>query len=300
LGDSCDNWHNEKRETSQAKSIKRSIVCGHPFEWDKDLYVENGKVKQHIKGAFGVENSPNRLERFKEYVAAIDIWSKLKGKTINGLNTNKNMFWYAHPAYFINHLEMVGVLLINPYYGETFGKGATLVKVVDNPGFAPKGTRYEYNGIKLMEPNEKTLFNEDFSNLPIYTDGKKHYHAGVDFSCQTGTEVVALINARVITIKDWGGSGFGKFILFRDMDNRKHHYIIAHLSRNADGIEEGKIVTPGTTVAYSGATGRITGAHLHVQLMNVDTRDIFDGEKVYNVDKNAYNPFDYKIKFIGD
>jgi len=106
------DWYTEKppNETIRTRELKRTIVCCHPLEWDTTLYVENDKIKSEARTAFGVPNTTDGNNHFKNYVKATDIWEGLKGKTIAGLDLTKNSFWFAHPVYFVSHLEKAGLL----------------------------------------------------------------------------------------------------------------------------------------------------------------------------------------------
>jgi murein DD-endopeptidase MepM/ murein hydrolase activator NlpD len=82
-------------------------------------------------------------------------------------------------------------------------------------------------------------------------------HTGTDLSAPVGTEVVAANHGRVVLVGNFffaGGSivldhGGGLFTMY------------FHLSEFR--VEEGVMVKKGEVVALSGATGRVTGPHLH-------------------------------------
>jgi hypothetical protein len=80
----------KERETEEVAAYKRRLVCKHPMEWDKSLYK-------------GIND-----EHFKSVIGAIDIWESISGKQIAGFS--RNAFWFAHPVYFINHLNNAGLL----------------------------------------------------------------------------------------------------------------------------------------------------------------------------------------------
>ncbi|MCL2068154.1 MAG: hypothetical protein FWG99_11915 [Treponema sp.] len=102
-----DRVETERRET---KELKRTIICQHPLEWDKDLYLENGAIRPNIRTKFGIPRRQEYTDRFKAHVEAIDIWSGLKGKQIEDLNLTENNFWFAHPEYFLDYLDKEGLL----------------------------------------------------------------------------------------------------------------------------------------------------------------------------------------------
>ncbi|MEU6477425.1 transglycosylase family protein [Streptomyces sp. NPDC047017] len=88
----------------------------------------------------------------------------------------------------------------------------------------------------------------------------KGYHTGVDFLVPTGTTVHAAAAGQVVTA-GWGGS-YGYQVVIRHADGRYTQY--AHLS--AISVRDGQSVTAGQRVGRSGATGNVTGPHLHFEV----------------------------------
>lgn len=93
--------------------------------------------------------------------------------------------------------------------------------------------------------------------------GYTKMHKGVDFSVRTGTPVMAAGNGTI----DYAGA-FGAYGYYvRIKHDAVHSTAYAHLSRFAQGIKVGKRVNQGQTIAFSGATGRATGPHLHYEVL---------------------------------
>ncbi|KMS82457.1 MULTISPECIES: transglycosylase family protein [Streptomyces] len=88
----------------------------------------------------------------------------------------------------------------------------------------------------------------------------KGYHTGVDFLVPTGTSVRAAAAGRVVSA-GWGGS-YGYQVVIRHADGRYTQY--AHLS--AIAVRNGQGVTAGQRIGRSGATGNVTGPHLHFEV----------------------------------
>jgi murein DD-endopeptidase MepM/ murein hydrolase activator NlpD len=96
-----------------------------------------------------------------------------------------------------------------------------------------------------------------FGRLTITNGKPAGRHQGADFRAATGTPVKAPNAGRVVLAQDlyFAGNtviidhGLGVFSL------------LAHLSRIA--VRPGEIVARGDVVGESGATGRVTGPHLH-------------------------------------
>lgn len=88
----------------------------------------------------------------------------------------------------------------------------------------------------------------------------KHRHTGQDFAVPKGTPVYAVGpgEVRVTTC----GDGFGNQILIRHRDGYFTQY--AHLSRI--DVRKGQRIAAGQRIGLSGATGNVTGPHLHFEV----------------------------------
>ena len=84
-------------------------------------------------------------------------------------------------------------------------------------------------------------------------------HTGIDFSASTGTEVQSVGMGEVVEA-GWGGS-YGNNVVIKMNDGTYTQY--GHLS--SIGVSVGQKVTPGQQIGLSGATGNVTGPHLHFE-----------------------------------
>jgi murein DD-endopeptidase MepM/ murein hydrolase activator NlpD len=84
-------------------------------------------------------------------------------------------------------------------------------------------------------------------------------HTGVDFHASSATPVRAVGSGTVVEA-GWGGA-YGNQIVLRMNDGTYLQY--GHLS--SIGVSVGQQVTPGAQIGLSGATGNVTGAHLHFE-----------------------------------
>ncbi|MEV6173868.1 M23 family metallopeptidase [Streptomyces sp. NPDC051954] len=84
-------------------------------------------------------------------------------------------------------------------------------------------------------------------------------HTGVDFHAASGTSVHAVGRGTVVEA-GWGGS-YGNEVVIKMNDGTYTQY--GHLS--SIGVSVGQSVTPGQQIALSGATGNVTGPHLHFE-----------------------------------
>ncbi|MEW2258092.1 peptidoglycan DD-metalloendopeptidase family protein [Streptomyces sp. NPDC047869] len=86
------------------------------------------------------------------------------------------------------------------------------------------------------------------------------YHTGVDFVVPTGTSLKA-VGAGTVVSAGWGGA-YGNQVVIKLNDGYYAQY--AHLSQLS--VSAGQTVTPGQQVGLSGATGNVTGPHLHFEI----------------------------------
>ncbi|KUM96631.1 peptidase [Streptomyces yokosukanensis] len=84
-------------------------------------------------------------------------------------------------------------------------------------------------------------------------------HTGIDFHAASGTSVHAVGSGTVVST-GWGGA-YGNQIVIRMADGMYTQY--GHLS--SMGVSVGQQVTPGQQIGLSGATGNVTGPHLHFE-----------------------------------
>ncbi|WP_181806058.1 M23 family metallopeptidase [Streptomyces shenzhenensis] len=86
------------------------------------------------------------------------------------------------------------------------------------------------------------------------------HHTGVDFVVPTGTPVKA-VGAGTVVTAGWGGA-YGNQVVIRLADGYYAQY--GHLS--AVSVSVGQTVTEGQRIGLSGATGNVTGPHLHFEI----------------------------------
>jgi murein DD-endopeptidase MepM/ murein hydrolase activator NlpD len=84
-------------------------------------------------------------------------------------------------------------------------------------------------------------------------------HTGIDFHAASGTTVHAVGSGTVVEA-GWGGS-YGNQVVIKMNDGTYTQY--GHMS--SLGVSVGQTVTPGQQIGLSGATGNVTGAHLHFE-----------------------------------
>ena len=86
------------------------------------------------------------------------------------------------------------------------------------------------------------------------------YHTGEDYAAAVGLDVVAVRSGKIVWSNDNGGA-YGKWIGL-DADNGRT-YVYCHLSSRL--LSTNATVTAGQTIGKVGATGNVTGPHLHFE-----------------------------------
>lgn len=102
-----------------------------------------------------------------------------------------------------------------------------------------------------------------FGSQRVYRNGAAGaYHSGIDIAVPQGTPVLAPADGVVTLVSDHAFLLEGNLLLVAHGMGVESAFM--HLSRII--VAPGQRVRPGEVIAYSGATGRVTGAHLHWSL----------------------------------
>ena len=116
-----------------------------------------------------------------------------------------------------------------------------------------------------------------------------HSHTGIDVSATTGTPITAAKSGQVIISEEGTGStwSYGSYVVIDHGDRTTTLY--AHMNYRA--VSEGEIVTQGQYIGDVGATGNVTGPHLHFEVrvngQRVDPESCFPD--LYDSFIRAYN-----------
>lgn len=94
------------------------------------------------------------------------------------------------------------------------------------------------------------------------------FHAGVDYKAPEGTPLVS--NKPMTVVDSKYSPSYGNVITTRDADGNT--YTMAHLSDRQ--VQKGDSIPAGTTMGYTGNTGKSTGAHLHYEVTDSNGKKI--------------------------
>lgn len=114
----------------------------------------------------------------------------------------------------------------------------------------------------MKTPIEGARLSSHYGNRKHPVLGYNRLHKGTDFSAPTGTPIMAAGDG-VVERASWFGS-FGNYVRLRH--NGSYKTIYAHMSKYGRGIKKGVRVKQGQIIGYVGATGRVTGRHLHYEV----------------------------------
>ena len=102
-----------------------------------------------------------------------------------------------------------------------------------------------------------TKITSDFGKARVYNDTLKGYHSGTDFRAKVGTKLIASNDGVIVLAQDRFYSGNSVII-----DHGQGIYTCYYHMSKFD-VKKGDKVKRGELLGLSGATGRVTGPHLH-------------------------------------
>ena len=106
----------------------------------------------------------------------------------------------------------------------------------------------------------------NFGHRRVFNGQARNPHAGADLRAKTGTPVYAANRGRVVLAKELFYSGNAVFI-----DHGEGLYS-SYLHLSEIKVAPGTMVERGALLGLSGATGRVTGPHLHWGVRIIDAR----------------------------
>ena len=121
------------------------------------------------------------------------------------------------------------------------------------------------------------------------------FHKGIDIACARGTPIVACKSGTVsfAQFAEYGSGygGYGYCVVIYHGNGISTLY--GHMDKIADGIKYKSIVKAGQVIGYVGTTGRSTGYHLHLSVIDTNSYSSKSGNYV---NPNKYLPDGYYTK----
>jgi len=97
----------------------------------------------------------------------------------------------------------------------------------------------------------------NFGHRREFNDQPRAPHSGADLTAATGTEIHAANRGRVVLTGDFFFNGKAVFV------DHGMGVLTMYLHLSEIQVEEGQLVERGEVIGLAGATGRVTGPHLH-------------------------------------
>jgi murein DD-endopeptidase MepM/ murein hydrolase activator NlpD len=219
-------------------------------------YLAKGKIESSLYGTATQEGVPSYIISELMQVFAFDVdfqrqihpgdtFEAFYGDPLSGSSTKRNVLHYATlnlsnktKTYYRFTTPDDGV---TAYYDET-GQSANKFLM-----------RTPVSGARMTS-------NYGLRKHPLL--GYTRMHSGVDFGLPTGSPIKAAGNGVVSQAGRAGAYG----ITVRIKHQKGYETLYAHMSRMAEGIKPGTQVNQGQIIGYVGATGRVTGPHLHYEI----------------------------------
>ena len=136
-----------------------------------------------------------------------------------------------------------------------------------------------------------------FSITAVYGQKGSYWangHKGIDI-VSDDKRIFATCQGTVRTVA-YDPSGWGQYVSIGDAEGRRH--IFCHLVRGSVTVKVGDTVDRNTVIGTMGATGNVTGVHLHFQLQNGD--DVVDPTPYLGIPNRVgdYNSKDYPLEEV--
>jgi murein DD-endopeptidase MepM/ murein hydrolase activator NlpD len=106
----------------------------------------------------------------------------------------------------------------------------------------------------------------NFGHRRVFNDEPRAPHSGADLRAATGTPVLAANRGRVVLAKDLFFSGNAVYL------DHGHGLYTTYLHLSKIDVAVGEMVERGQRLGLAGATGRVTGPHLHWGVRLLDAR----------------------------
>ena len=149
---------------------------------------------------------------------------------------------------------------------ETGTEGDTSEQQQDQPEVvlsqAEQDANYIKNKINFIKPVEGKISSMFGSRNPTTPTVPKN-HTGTDIAAETGTKIVSATDGTVIVAENRGD--YGKHIKIQIED-----VILVYAHCNKLYVKEGDTISQGQEIAEVGATGNVTGPHLHFEVRYQD------------------------------
>jgi murein DD-endopeptidase MepM/ murein hydrolase activator NlpD len=113
---------------------------------------------------------------------------------------------------------------------------------------------------------EPVRISDGFGYRPAPCGGCSTYHTAVDFDPGAGVPIYAIADGVVREHVDGRGSWGNYVVIEHQINGQIVVSSYAHMQRGTSPLEAGQTIKVGDYIGLVGATGQVTGAHLHLEI----------------------------------
>ncbi|MDA3945636.1 MAG: M23 family metallopeptidase [Helicobacteraceae bacterium] len=118
--------------------------------------------------------------------------------------------------------------------------------------FSPK----KFTDLLMVQPVDVNI-RDDFGKRRFFNNKPRRPHSGVDMPAPVGTEIVAPLAGKIVEIGEFFFNGNVIFI------DHGLGLVSMYCHMHKFDVQKGQLVKKGEKIGEVGATGRVTGPHLH-------------------------------------
>ncbi len=231
----------------------------HVRKLDTEIAYGSGLIKSSLLEAGARENIPSKV-------------------LYSIMNTMSHQVDFQRTIQKGDRFEILYERVIDPATGETIRSGDVIYARLRASGNDFEIFRHETRNKKIgyfdaegrsiqqmlmRTPTDATRISSGFGWRKHPVLGYTKLHKGVDFVAPRGTRIYAAGHG-VIEKRGWV-NGYGRYILVRHSNGYKTAY--AHMSAFKKGLKIGSRVSQGQVIGFVGRSGRVTGTHLHYEVI---------------------------------
>ncbi len=117
-------------------------------------------------------------------------------------------------------------------------------------------TLQKFRSLSMVRPVDVNI-SDDFGKRRFFNNKPRRPHSGVDMAAPTGTRIVAPLAGKIVEMGDFFFNGNVLFI------DHGLGLVSMYCHMNRFTVKKGQLVQKGEQIGEVGATGRVTGPHLH-------------------------------------
>jgi len=186
---------------------------------------------------------------------------KIEQQTTSGKSINHN-FTIKDKAYKTQRLTVTNKRKVNPYAED-------MVRITAEKKRTRKTLAHwearELNDLSFITPVEGRR-SGSFGLRRVFNGQPRKPHSGMDIAAPTGTPVITPIAGTVTNVGDYFFNGNSVFI------DHGQGLVTMYLHLDSIDVKEGDVLKQGERLGTVGATGRVTGPHLHWGISLNDAR----------------------------